>query len=130
MHSLLIFAGVVAALTAIVAGVTGLRAHLRARAERDRILRNLEARVGDVLGVVRRTEVAHASLEHKLAFVHGELDGVSNAVREVRGQQLRRQDFEETMTSVGHALHELLARPHHAQTPAEHAPKRPRGRSE
>ncbi len=127
MHALLIFTGVVAALTAIIAGVTGVRALFRACAERDRILRNLEARLGDVHGVVRRTEVAHANLEHKLAFVHGEVDGVSNTVREVRGEHLRRQDFEEAMAAVGGALRELLARPHDA--PTDHGRKRSGGRS-
>jgi hypothetical protein len=129
MESLITLAGVLLAVAAVIGGGFALRSIQRARAERGRILRSLEAQLGEVLRTVRRTEVAHANVDHKLAVVHGEIGTSAVALHDLRAEQLRRQDFEESMNAVGGALRELLTRTARTE-PQQSAHKRKTGRAE
>jgi hypothetical protein len=129
MDSLITLAGVLLAVAAVIGGGFALRAIQRARAERDRILRSLEAQLGEVLRTARRTEVTHANVDHKLATLHGEIGASAVSLHEFRAEHLRRQDFEESMNAVGGALRELLTRTTRPE-PQRAAHKRQGGRPE
>jgi hypothetical protein len=129
MESLITLAGVLLAVAAVIGGGFALRSIQRARAERGRILRSLEAQLGEVLRTVRRTEVAHANVDHKLAVVHGELGASAISLHDLRADHVRRQDLEESMNAVGGALRELLTRTARTE-PQQTAHKRKSGRPE
>lgn len=129
MDSLITLAGILVAVATVIGGGFAFRSIQRARRERDRILRSLEAQLGDVLRTVRRTEVAHANVDHKLAVVHGDIGASAVSLHDLRADHVRRQDFEESMNAVGGALRELLTRT--ARTEAQQtAHKRKSGRPE
>jgi hypothetical protein len=129
MESLITLAGILVAVATVIGGGFAFRSIRRARAERDRILRSLESQLGEVLRTVRRTEVAHANVDHKLAVVHGEIGASAATLHDLRANHLRRQDFEESMNAVGGALRELLTRTARTE-PQQSAHKRKTGRPE
>jgi hypothetical protein len=129
MESLITLAGILVAVATVIGGGFAFRSIQRARAERDRILRGLEAQLGEVLRTARRTEVAHANVDHKLAVVHGEIGASAISLHDLRADHLRRQDFEESMTAIGGALRELLTRTARTE-PQQSAHKRKTGRPE
>ena len=129
MESLITLTGILLAVATVIGGGFAFRSIQRARRERDRILRSLEAQLGDVLRTVRRTELAHANVDHKLAILHGEIGASAVSLHEFRAEHLRRQDFEESMNTVGGALRELLTRTTRPE-PQRAAHKRQGGRPE
>lgn len=129
MESLITLTGILVAVATVIGGGFAFRSIQRARRERDRILRSLEAQLGDVLRTVRRTELAHANVDHKLAILHGEIGASAVSLHEFRAEHLRRQDFEESMNTVGGALRELLTRTTRPE-PQRAAHKRQGGRPE
>lgn len=127
MESLITLAGILVAVAAVIGGAFAFRSVQRARAERGRILRSVEAQLGEVLRTVCRTEVAHANVDHKLAVVHREIGASGATLHDLRADHLRRQDFEASMNAVGGALRELLTRAARTE-PQQSAHQRKSGR--